>query len=207
MLFHGALFDLALFETSGDVDTVIMINVSDALAVSLVEILDPIVPRLARSDSISIELTDSVAGMFGGVWADDDIGLSLLDDLGIFGDVIASDAIRVGLDDAVSPLVQLARSDAVSVVLSEGPASIASVMAVSEAIAVSIDEAISILAQLDLSDLICIAIYDAIKDAEKRLPPRTAVGGFGAGSVSGGIRAIRPHGSFGAGSTRGGFGR
>lgn len=206
MLFHGALFELALFELPQDDDGVEDINVSDTLLVALAEALEEIVPRLDVSDSLDVLLADVVASIFGDVSASDALSIALSDDLGILGTANVLDGINVTVSDVASPLVQLARSDALSVFLTEGIPSIASVMAVSDALGISIDDAISLLVDVSVEDLLSVAVLEAA-NMVRYLPARTAIGGFGAGSASGGLRSVRIYGNHSAGRASGNFGR
>lgn len=202
MLFHGALFELALFELpQEDEGGVVEKAVSDIISIAITEDADEILPDITVSDTLSLDLLD-VAGIFGTVDASDTVQVSILDTLSILSGLDLSDQIQIGVDDSLDVLVLADVFDDISVHIAD-IAAVAAIVAASDTIDIDIDDLVGdLLVSLEVEDVLALAIREHLALTQWKRA-KSAVGSIGAGSASGGIRSVRPLGSIGAGSVKG----
>jgi len=196
MLFHGALFELALFEIPGDDDGVEEIHLSDSILVSVASVLAPITPTIHLTDSLSVLLDDVLASVSGEVALADAITPRMDTTFASVGSVGVTDVAAVALNDTLGILVHLDRSDSIRVRVDDSLTSVSGTVSLQDAISVLIDGSLESSIDIFLSTTLSVRILEDLI-ASIRQPPKSAVGSIGIGSASGNIRAAKPLGRMG----------
>ena len=204
MLFHGALFELALFEIPGDDDGVEEIHLSDSILVSVASVLAPITPTIHLSDSLSVVLDDVLASVSGEVAVADTITPRMDTTFASVGSVGVTDVVAVSLNDTLDVLVLLDRSDSIRVRVDDSLTSVSGMVSLDDALAVLIEGSLGISIDIFLQATLSVRILEDL-NITKRLPAASAHGSFGVGGIFGVLGSERVRGNVEAGEIRGSF--